>query len=152
MKISSTIDEGTVLAIPIRTGEWALSQVLYPGVKFYLGIGLKAFGEPLSADLIEALQLELFSWTNDAEVYKGNWINLGVHDIIYHGSYPEYRITIEGQDFVEDFFGNTLRRFNPAKDVGLRFRKVRSPLLVQDAVRAAVGTGEWLNTFEEMRL
>ena len=149
---SLNIVKGTVLAIPLSSGVWALGQVIYPGVKFYMGICSVAFYEPLSASDIDSCAFSMFSWTNDAEVFRGNWKNLGVSTIKKTFELPEYRVAHSGKMVVESFSGDSWREFDPGKDSKLKYRTVRSPLLVQDAVQAACGYGEWKPFYDRMKM
>lgn len=146
------IVRGSVLAIPLRDGDWALGSVISPGINFFIGFSIIRFRAPLNADDIIDKKLKMFSWTNDAEVYRGNWRNVGVsipNDDIY---LPEYRIFIDGVEMIESFDGEFLRRPDPVADSKLAFRTVRSPRLVQDAVQAAFGLGDWKPEFQDMLL
>nr|WP_294170191.1 hypothetical protein [uncultured Sphingomonas sp.] len=113
--------------------------MLIPGTAFYLGIAQRAFGALPTAEQIDGSQLTTFAWTNDAEVYRGNWKLLGSH-AMQSTVNPDtaYKIVISGQMMVEGLNGQLLRPFDPEKDGGLEYRKVRSPLLVQDLVQASV--------------
>lgn len=146
------IARGSVLAIPLDNNQWALGSVISPGVNFFIGFCLDRFVDPIKADDIRGKNLKIFSWTNDAEVYRGNWKNLGVSEIIKNVTLPEYKIFVNGCEMVESFDQTYIRQFNPNIDENLKFRKIRSPLLVQDAVQAACGLGDWKVGFQDMLL
>ena len=146
-----SIDFGTVLAIPTGNGRWALGQVIFPGVDFYLGVTLRELVEPISASDIEGNAFELYSWTNDAEVYRNNWQNLGVYELQKHNELPEYKVMMSGKFVVKSFSGDETRNFDPKEDSDLQYRKSRSPLLVQDAVQAALGHGTWKPYYDSMK-
>jgi hypothetical protein len=147
---SSSIVKGSILAIPLSDHEWALGQVIHPGTNFYLGVALRKFDYlPQSVD-IEKEKLSIFSWTNDAEVFRGNWKVLGKLDYVPKFILPEYKVYIDGKVVVESFDSQSFRVFDDAVDTKLNFRKIRSPLIVQDAVQAALGYRKWQPTFEEM--
>jgi hypothetical protein len=139
-RATQEIGQGAVLAVPLTGGRWALAQVLVPGVVFYLGAATVPFDRLPDAADIEGLPLSIFSWTNDAEVYRGNWKVLGIY-ALQSSAEPriEYKVgTPEGM-MVEAFGGEILRPFSPEADAHLEYRKSRSPLLVQDMVRGACG-------------
>ncbi len=96
--------------------------------------------------------MKIFSWTNDAEVFRGNWRNLGISVPRGDIKLPEYKVFVDGVEMVESFDGEYLRRSDAVTDSGLAFKKVRSPLLVQDAVQAAFGLGDWKPGFQDMLL
>lgn len=59
---------------------------------------------------------------------------------------------VDGVEMIESFDGEYLRHPDTVADSRLAFRKVRSPLLVQDAVQAAFGLGDWKPGFQDMPL
>ena len=144
------IMKGSVLALPVEKDCWALGLVISPGVNFYLGLALDHFDNAATPSDIEGRQLKLFSWTNDAEVFRGNWKNVGVSSLVPNIELPEYRVYIDGRPMVESFDGSNVREFDPITDKSLAFRKIRSPLLVQDAVQAAFGFGAWKVGYQDM--
>ena len=146
------IVKGSVLSIPLGDGSWALGSVVYPGINFFIGFVIYRFHEPLIADDIIGKKLKIFSWTNDAEVFRGNWRNLGISIPIEDVDLPEYRVFVDGVEMIESFDGELLRHPDVRADSKLAFRKVRSPLLVQDAVQAAFGLGDWKPGFQDMLL
>jgi hypothetical protein len=117
---------------------WALAQVLVPGICFYLGAAAVPFDAMPDAAKINGLPLSIFSWTNDAEVYRGNWKVLGIYALQSSAAPPiEYKIGMPEGMMVEAFGGEILRSFDPETDAHLEYRTIRSPLLVQDMVQAA---------------
>lgn len=139
-RAAARLEQGSVLAIPLGEGRWALSQVLVPGVTFWLGAAPVAFPSLPGAEKIQNLPLSLFSWTNDAEVFRGNWVSLGTWPL--QGSPTpdiEYKVGFAGGMWVESFSGERLRELDPKTDADLTYRKSRSPLLVEDLVRVACG-------------
>jgi len=138
MKKAPGLEQGSVIAMPMGEERWVLAQVLVPGITFYLGAAPVAFSGLPEADQIKGLQLSVFSWTNDAEVYRGNWKLLGTQPL-QAAPNPDiaYKVEVSGQMMVEAFNGQLLREFDPRTDENLPYRTSRSPLLVQDMVQAA---------------
>ena len=128
------------MAIPLDANRWVLSQVLLPGTAFYLGVAREIFDALPGAAEIEGHPLSLFSWTNDAEIYRGGWRLLGDHSV-QEALKPDwgYRVAIDGVMMVENLSGQLLREYDPATDEHLSHRKIRSPLLFQDIVRSEFG-------------
>ncbi|MCA0368562.1 MAG: immunity 26/phosphotriesterase HocA family protein [Proteobacteria bacterium] len=150
-KGENTIGVGAVLAIPLGDGRWTLSQVYWPGVVFFLLVFNNVSDTLPSRPVISGSPI-LGSWTNDAEVYRGNWrllTNLPVAAGIF--AEPEYSVLIGGEPFVESFDG---RAFRPrvAGDELLKNRKSRSPLLVEDATRSFFGLQDWAPHYDDMLL
>ena len=132
--------EGAVVAIPLPGKRWALGQVLVPGISFYFGAATAPFNQLPKASDIEGLSFTVFSWTNDAEVYRGNWKCLGTHALQSCSSLlVEYKVGMPKGLMVEAFSGEILRPYDPKIDAHLEYRKSRSPLLVQDMVWRACG-------------
>jgi hypothetical protein len=150
-KGGSAIGEGAVLAIPLGDGRWTLSQVYRPGIVFFLLVFDTLFDALPDSPVISGPPI-LGSWTNDAEVYRGNWrllTHLPVADGIF--AEPEYSVLIRGEPFVESFDGKAVRP-REAGDGSLRNRKSRSPLLVEDAAKAFFGLKDWALHYDEMLL
>lgn len=94
--------------------------------------------------------MKIFSWTNDAEVFRGNWKFLGTERVLFDPNGLEYLVGVNGKMMVESFDGSTHREYDANSDHALSYRKARSPLIVQDAVQAALGIGEWKTTYNQM--
>ncbi|MDI6625703.1 MAG: hypothetical protein QME55_13310 [Brevundimonas sp.] len=137
---ATKLGQGSVLAIPLDEEHWALSQILVPGATFWLGAAPMVFKGLPRVGEIQGLPLSVLSWTNDAEVYRGNWVSLGAWPLQGPPSPAvEYKVGFAGKMWVESFTGERLRELDPDRDADLTFRKSRSPLLVQDMVRDACG-------------
>lgn len=150
-KATKAIGEGAVLAIPLGDGRWTLSQVYRPGVAFFLLV-FDELSDVLPDRPIITTRPVLGSWTNDAEVYRGNW-KLLTHLPVAAGIFvePEYTVLIEGAPFVESFDGKTFRP-RVLGDEALKNRKTRAPLTVEDATRAFFGLQDWTPYYEDMLL
>jgi hypothetical protein len=145
------IGEGAVIAIPLGDGRWTLSQVYRPGVVFFLLIFDEVTDGLPDHPSINSRPI-LGSWTNDAEVYRGNWKLLGslpVAASIFEE--PEYTVLSGGKELVESFDGKTFRP-RTVRDEPLKNRKSRSPLLVQDATKAFFRLKEWVPYYDDMLL
>ncbi|MDQ0249994.1 hypothetical protein J2W22_002058 [Sphingomonas kyeonggiensis] len=138
------------MAIPLEKNHWALGVVISPGTSFFMGVALARLNDPVVASDLQVDQLRMFSWTNDAEVFRGNWLNLGINLPVPHVKLPDYKVYVGEKEMVESFDGSSLRSFDAVADEGLTFRKIRSPLLVQDAVQAALGLGAWKAGYQDM--
>lgn len=148
---AKNIGEGTVLAIPLGDGRWTLSQVYRPGIVFFLLV-FDQVSDGLPDNPSITTRPVLGSWTNDAEVHRGNW-KLLCHLPVAAGIFkePEYTVLRGGQPVVESFDGQSFRP-KTGRDGSLKNRKSRSPLLVEDATRAFLGLKEWIPYYEEMAL
>jgi hypothetical protein len=135
------LDQGSVLGIPLQHDCWALAQVLVPGTVFYLGAAPVRFAQLPSPPDIAGLPLSVFSWTNDAEVYRGRWRVLGQYEL-QGSSRPaiQYKVAVSGKMMVESFDGTSLRDYDEQADSHLGHRTSRSPLLFEDIVRATVAS------------
>lgn len=151
-KATPKIGEGAVIAIPLGDGRWALSQVYRPGISFFLLV-LDQIIDGLEDPLVLTGHPVLGAWTNDAEVYRGNWTLL-THLPVAPGIFvePEYTVIIAGETMVVSFDGTRMRAKAEWGDEALRNRSSQSPMLVQDATRAAFGIGAWEPFYDRMRL
>lgn len=134
---------------PVGDGRWTLSQVYRPGVVFFLLV-LDNVSDGLPNHPVIGGSPVLGSWTNDAEVYRGNW-RLLTHLPVAAGTFaePEYSVLICGEPFVESFDGTAFRP-RVAGDQHLKNRKSRSPLLVENATRAFFGLQDWAPYYDDM--
>jgi hypothetical protein len=140
---------GSVLSIPVRHNSFALGQIINEGTVFYLAIDPRERTSVSEEICSETVKFTLFSWTNDAEVYRGNWTAVAKCDIFPSEIYkPEYKMGINGELHVESFDGTEIRKFNPRIDSNLSYRTSSSPLLIQDAVQAFNGAKEWKPYYE----
>lgn len=145
------IGEGAVIAIPLGDGRWTLSQVYRPGIDFFLLVFDEVRDELPDHPTITTRPI-LGSWTNDAEVYLGNWKLLSPLPLaagIFEE--PEYAVLRGGEPFVESFDGKTWRP-RTVRDESLKNRKLRSPLLLEDATRAYFDLKEWVPYYDAMLL
>lgn len=144
------LDAGDLLGIPLADGRFAIGQVVLPGVSFYLGV------DPNPLEHFEALAdfaPKLFAWTNDAEVYHGNWKKLAERlPVSDNFPRPNFKVGMPGRMVVESFEGQRLRNFVPGEDDALDYRSSYSPLLVQRAADAFNGLSDWLPTFDKLLL
>jgi hypothetical protein len=62
-------------------------------------------------------------------------------------TFPDYK----AGEWVTSFDGRILRHFDPDGDTGLAFKSTKSPKLVEAAVKAACGIGEWKPYYGKMR-
>lgn len=151
-KTAPKIERGTVIGIPLSDGSYVISQVYSSGINFYLliftGRGRDEFDESILTH-----KAILGSWTNDAEVYRGKWKLYGEYPIS-DGIFvePQYKVFLSGVEHRESFDGSQFIPVNGDDDDGAVFRKVRSPALVQAIVEAYFGEGEWLASYDSMRL
>lgn len=88
---SPKIGQGAIIAIPLGDGRWVLSQVYRPRISFFLLV-FDRLSDSLELHPLTARPV-LGSWTNDAEVYRGNWKLLG-HASVTPGLFiePEYAV------------------------------------------------------------
>jgi hypothetical protein len=128
-----------------------MSQVLHAGMSFYLAIFPDQFSNLPEAAVASATKPRLCFWTNDAEVYRGRWKNLGVAEVMYEEPIiPEYRCIVGGQECVVRHDGEVMRPFISHRDGNLSLKSSCSPLLIEDAANALMGEGKWLPIFDKM--
>jgi hypothetical protein len=151
-KATPRIGEGAVIAIPLGDGRWALSQVYQPGITFFLLV-FDQVADGLDAPPVLTARPIIGAWTNDAEIYRGNW-KLLTHRPVAPGIFvePEYTVIIAGETVVESFDGKRRRAKAQSGDEALKNRSSQSPLLVQDATRAAFGLEAWKPFYDRLRL
>jgi hypothetical protein len=148
IKPQNTVAKGALIAIPVDKERYALSQVYYPGVVFYLAVydGIFDLRDIYNA---KSQNIIIASWTNDAEIHRGNWIIVGNAPVEISIPEPVYKVIVKGKMLVESFDGRIIREAT-TKDSILNNRKSRSPLVLSDAIRAFHGLEEWSPRYDDM--
>jgi len=136
-----------LLAIPIDAEGFAIGQVLATGVVFYLGIDPERRS---LEDIGKVLNLRLFAWTTDGEIYRKNWRLIGERPVPPIFPEPEYKFEQGGKMLVETFAGEVVRAFDPQSDREIRYRWSVSPLILSDAVLAINGLAPWQPHFDKL--
>jgi len=142
------LKKGTLIAIPIEGNIFALSQIYVHGVVFYLLIYDTA-SDLSNIEKATTGNIIMSSWTNDAEIYHNRWIPTGQAPILVPFVEPEYKIYVNGVEYIESFRGKQIRLANPS-DSSINFRTSRSPLILEQAIRAYHGYSKWLPQYERM--
>jgi len=135
-----------LVALPIDGERFAVGQILIPGIKFYIGIdpeGRSSMGES------HPLNLRLFAWTTDGEMYRKSWKLIGQRPLPEQFPRPDYKFEQAGETFVETFDGSVIRPFDPATDQHVRYRWSVSPALLSDAVLSFNGKAAWMPHFDK---
>jgi hypothetical protein len=145
-----SLKQGRIIFIPVGNKGFCAAQILVEGVVFYLGASLELIKD-YSDFCYENCAFGLFSWTTDAEVRCGNWISSEIICEV-NGDYPrpEYLLQSNGNFIIESFDGERTRKFNPEQDGNIGYRISRSPVIIQDALEAYHGFGEWTERFPKM--
>lgn len=148
--VDHVIETGTVIAIPVEDGRFALAQVYRPGVVFYLLIfRIIQDGNYSEEDLSKPAVLG--AWTTDGELHRGSWTVLGKSPVRVSGfKEPEYKVVVSGKNLVESFDGKSRRPFDESSDRELRNRSSQSSPLVEAAARAYFGYEEWKPLYNKL--
>ncbi|QIG39396.1 hypothetical protein G5T42_07790 [Microbacterium sp. 4R-513] len=149
---------GDVFIVPVGDGRAGVGQVVanYRSSALYFAIledlvpvdateaqAVKATGSPV---VLLALSL-------DAKLHVGDWVTVGNAPVAAGMPLPAYKelVAVPDQFDVVDYSGNRRRRATPAEVELLSNRRVLAPILVEEALRALIGVGTWLDIFDDLR-
>ena len=124
MPRSPELPAGCLVALPIDDERCAAGQILVPGVKFYIGIDPEGRSSVEESDL---LNLRLFAWTTDGEIYRKSWKLIGQRPVPEQFPRPDYKFEQEGETLVETFDGSVIR----PRDAPRQTRSARAPFPVR---------------------
>jgi hypothetical protein len=141
------LPEGSLLAIPIDAEQFAIGQILVPGKVFYLGIDPER-RSPNDND--KSLNMRLFAWTTDGEIYRKTWRLIGARPAPQTFPKPNYKFEQDGELLVETFAGDVVRPFDPQSDQEIRHRWSVTSGILSDAVLAINGLAPWQASFDKL--
>lgn len=148
MRIQAKV--GDVFLIPLDGQSWACGQLvsawndeLYVAI---FGEKVEAQVEPRSVISQEPIFLTL---TLDAKLSNGDWPIIGnVQENLARFPQPAFKVRQSGLVYVESRDRTISRPAAPKEVEILKYRTVSSPAVIQKAVQAYVGIGEWSSNYD----
>lgn len=101
-----------------------------------------------SSELVDSTPL-LRGWTEDALIYHGRWLLEEEAHPLPNIAYPEFKVPIEGINWVTDVTGKPLRRASEQEIAMLPYKFSRSPIGYEKAFFAH-RKGEWDTSFDKL--
>jgi hypothetical protein len=143
---------GDVFLVPLDDRSWACGQIVSAwNDELYLAIfGQKV--EDRSVDVRSAIDQEpaLLVLTLDAKFWHGDWPIIGnVRENLADFPQPAFKVRQSGVVYVESRDRAISRPASPSEVEILRYRNVSSPAVIEEAIHAYFGIGEWNPHFDK---
>ena len=149
---------GDVFIVPVGDGRAGIGQVVadYGASAHYIAI----FDGVMSLKMAETQAVKatsspvaLLALSMDAKLYVGDWLTVGHAPVAAGMALPAYKelVGVPDQFDVVDFSGNRRRRATPEEVGRLPYRKVVAPVRIENALKASLGLGPWLQIFDDLR-
>lgn len=147
---------GDLVEIPIDDQRSCYGQVFdisQPG-KFYFGVFDAAFstGEPPESDAIARCDLLLVAETLDALLFHGRWHVVGNTGVQADVPYPWFRVAFgsEAKPYVANYSRTVIRPAQPHELALVDHRATFAPIILDQAVKARFGIGDWRPEFDQL--
>jgi len=143
---------GDVFLVPLRDGTYVPGQLVSAwNDELYVAIfDGKVDSQRVDFHQVVGWQPLFLTLTLDALLYHGNWPIIGnVQDNLAGFPQPAYKVRQSGQIYIESRDRTFSRPASPSEADALGYRSVSAPAVVEDAVRAYFGFGEWKSHFDE---
>ncbi len=145
---------GDVFQIPIDDARVGYGQVIaqpLKGVLYICAFRMTTMrDEQPYLDAILGSEVLLAGNTFDAKIWHGHWPVVGNVEPKAI-ALPNYKEGAPGQALVESFDQKRRRRATAEEERLLPYRSYSAPMVIQDALKAALGIGEWLPNYEDLK-
>jgi len=144
---------GDVFLIPLDDNGWACGQLVSKwNDELYVAI----FGEKVEAqvDPGRAVSKEpmFLALTLDAKLFHGDWPIIGnIQENLPRFPQPAFKVRQSGVVYIESRDRTVSRPAAPKETEILKYRTVSSPAVIQKAVQAHFGLGEWSSSYDGLR-
>lgn len=143
---------GDVFLVPLDGRSWALGQLVsdYKGELYVAIFGQKLATREVAPYSVVDQEPVFLALTLDAKLFHGNWPILGnVQENLASFPQPVFKVRHSGVVHIESR-DRTVNRPASAAEAGiLRYRSVSSPAVVEKAVQAHFGIGEWSPHYDD---
>jgi len=138
-----SIDEQVAYSLVVGKYHTAFFVAVYDGVY-----------QPGDQDALASAKTAAFALialTFDAKVVNGQWPVLGRMDFSPDEiPFPAYRLDDGGRALVEDHTGTQSRPARTSVEQSLRYRKLISPQILEDAVKALSQAAPWIPNYDAL--
>lgn len=130
---------------------WAIGQLIsdYKG-DLYVAIFGQRVKRPMWIRIVLLLQSEFFGAKADAKLFHGDWPIMGnVQKNLTSFPQPAFKVLQSGVTYIESR-DQMFSRPASASEVNLLiYRSISSPAVIENAVRAHLGIGDWSPHYDE---
>lgn len=145
---------GDVFLIPLKGGGYAGGQIVSAwNEELYIAVFDQRLGSDKNDPLAVTSGTPVFlTLTLDAKLWHGDWPTIGNRqDNLRNFPQPAYKVRQGGVVHIESRDRTISRPASPAEASVLRYRTVSSPAVLEEAVIAYFGGGEWNLHFNDLR-
>jgi hypothetical protein len=155
MSLRTKAKLGDVFQIPLDGARVGYGQVVAQPQKDVLFVCLFAAvsktEEQPNLQTILRSEILLAGNTFDGKIWHGHWPVVGNVPPSSAIALPKYREGLPGHAFVESFDMTKRRVATIEEESVLPFRTFVAPIRLENALKALLGTGEWLEEYDHMR-
>ncbi|HYG29065.1 MAG TPA: Imm26 family immunity protein [Allosphingosinicella sp.] len=145
------ISGGDIFRFSAGTDGYGYGQVLVTDIIQYIVVFEPVFSSTATIEEVIREDRLLAGWSSDALMWHGQWLIVGNAPPIDF-TFPQYKIQIEGQTWVTDFKGKSLRLATTDEARDLRFHTSNAPITFERAFKAYHGLLPWKAHYDELRL
>lgn len=150
--MSIQVKVGDVFLVPLDGKSWALGQLVSAwNDELYVAIfGQKVEAQGVDPHDVAAQEPVFLALTLDAKLFHGDWPILGnVQENLTSFPQPAFKVRQSGVAYIESRDRTVSRPAAPAEAEILRYRSVSSPAVIEKAVQAHFGIGDWSPHYDE---
>jgi hypothetical protein len=143
---------GDVFLVPLDGKSWALGQIVSAwNDELYVAIfGQKLETPELDPHSVDGQEPVYLALTLDAKLFHGDWPILGnLRENLADFPQPAFKVRQSGVVHIEARDRSISRPASPTEAEILRYRTVSSPAMLEKAIRAHFGFGEWSPHYDE---
>ena len=154
MKLKVAANIGDVFLIPVDSEQYALAQLVsdWNGELYVAVFDHKVSALDVPLNTVVDLEPMFLALTLDAKLFHGDWPIIGnVQENLADFPQPAYQVRQSGIVYLESRDRSISRPATEAEAAVLKFRTGYSPMVLEKAVKAHFGAGEWLIHYEDFR-
>lgn len=146
------VNVGDVFLVPLDDENGALGQLVsdYKGELYVAIFGQKIATQDLDPRRVIGQEPIFLALTLDAKLFHGDWPIVGnVQENLADFPQPAFKVRQSGVAYIESRDRSVSRPAAPAEAEILRYRSVSSPAVIEKAVQAHFGIGDWTPHYDE---
>ncbi|MEP1422293.1 MAG: Imm26 family immunity protein [Erythrobacter sp.] len=148
------VNVGDVFLVPLDDKSWALGQIIsdYEGELYVAIFSEKQETQKVDPDSVIGQKPTFLALTLDAKLFHGDWPILGnMQDNLADFPQPNFKVRQSGVVHIESRDRSVSRQATPAEAEILGYRSVSSPAVIENAVKAHFGIGDWTTHYNEFQ-
>lgn len=148
--LKQNVKIGDVFAVSLGNGRHVYGQIVANSQpKCYVIFDYESETQPDLKTLVNS-KIVILTYTVDVFIEDGDWKVIGNIEPSSRINFPEYIIETSNGPKVMDYMGKILRCATPTDIKNLGTQKSVSPKVLELAIKAKFGTGEWYPTLNTL--